>query len=230
VPQVFRLSGWWRRAWALLIDAVIVLVTARVLWSLVDRPIWRWVDNRRFVDAYESRRSVGPVDWTTADTYALLAALTAIGIVLGVAALYSGFFMRRWNGATPGRRVTGIRVMRADGGPITVRWAICRDVLARDVLAVVITLVSLGLGTVLMFLWPLWDPEHRGFDDLLARSRVVLDEPPGWAAAPPVSGAEPPAAVPPAAVPTLTAPAVALPAVPTRQVPGADLDDVGPLL
>jgi uncharacterized RDD family membrane protein YckC len=180
MAQVFRLAGWWRRAGAYVIDGVIVLLAARIIWSLFNGRVERWIDDERFKQSYEWRRSVGPAGWTRTDSYLAIAVVGGFALLLIVAALYSGFFMRRWNGATPGRKVTGIRVMRADGGRLTAPWCAARDVLARTGLAIVVGVITFGIGPLVMFLWPLIDREHRGVDDFIARSRVVIDEPPGW--------------------------------------------------
>ena len=191
MPQVFRLSGWWRRAAAFAVDGVLVLLAWRVIWSLFNGRIDRWVDNQRRADAYEWRPSVGLHRWTTTDIYSGVAVAAACAMLLVVAAIYAGWFVPRWKGGTPGRRLVGIRVMRAEGQRITVRWAIWRDVFARSALFSVLTVCSFGLGGVLMALWPAWEREARGFEDYLSKSRVVLDGPANWGEAPPSAPAEP---------------------------------------
>ncbi|TWT36905.1 RDD family protein [Posidoniimonas corsicana] len=42
---------------------------------------------------------------------------------------YGGFFEAVWNGQTPGKRMTGLRVLRTDGRPISAVQAVLRNVL-----------------------------------------------------------------------------------------------------
>lgn len=100
------------------------------------------------------------------------------------------WFETRWNGRTPGKRMVGLRVIRADGGPMTVETVLARN-LTREVelflpLAVVASPDVLfpdhtGLVRVLAALWillllffPLTNPHRVRIGDLLAGTRVVV--------------------------------------------------------
>jgi Mce-associated membrane protein len=75
--------------------------------------------------------------------------------------------VNRWvlpvvTGWTLGRALTGIVVVRADGGSVTPLPLLVRD------LAHLLDTAALGVG----WLWPLWDSRNRTFADLLVRTEV----------------------------------------------------------
>jgi len=95
--------------------------------------------------------------------------------VLGIIAAifnwgYYIFFEMLWNGQTPGKRWAGLRVIRADGTPITLSESLIRN-LARlvDFLP-----FAYGVGIVAMFL----DKQARRLGDLAAGTLVVHDRAP----------------------------------------------------
>jgi len=83
---------------------------------------------------------------------------------------YYIFFEMLWNGQTPGKRSAGLRVIRADGTPITLSESLIRN-LARlvDLLP-----AAYGVGIVTMFI----DKRSRRLGDLAAGTLVVYDRPP----------------------------------------------------
>lgn len=66
-------------------------------------------------------------------------------------------------GATPGKMMLGIRVVRADGGELTGGQSFVRY------LGYIPSSLVLGLG----YLWMLFDPEKRCWHDILAGTRVI---------------------------------------------------------
>ena len=129
------------------------------------------------------------LDWTaTAIFVALFLILRAFNITLLESALgswiyavfgllafifywgYYIFFEMLWNGQTPGKRWTGLRIIRADGTPITLSESLIRN-LARivDMLP-----AAYGVGIVTMFI----DKQSRRLGDLAAGTLVVHDRPP----------------------------------------------------
>lgn len=95
--------------------------------------------------------------------------------ILGlIAALFSWgyyvFFEMLWNGQSPGKRWVGLRVIRADGTPITLSESLIRN-LARlvDFLP-----IAYGIGIVTMFI----DKQSRRLGDLAASTLVVQDRAP----------------------------------------------------
>ena len=90
-----------------------------------------------------------------------------------VAFLYAPILMSRTNGQTFGRMALGIRVIRADGGPMTFWFAMLREVLVKTLLVGVVSSATFGLASVLDALWPLWDEENRALHDLVVNTRVI---------------------------------------------------------
>jgi uncharacterized RDD family membrane protein YckC len=83
---------------------------------------------------------------------------------------YYVFFEMLWNGQSPGKRWVGLRVIRADGTPITLSESLIRN-LARlvDFLP-----AAYGVGVVTMFI----DKQSRRLGDLAAGTLVVQDRAP----------------------------------------------------
>lgn len=99
--------------------------------------------------------------------YVLLAVQMMIpGIALSVALL-------RMDGQTPGKRSVGIRVVRADGKPLDAQTAFRRELGVKTILLGLVALLTLLIGWLLNYLWPLWDREHRAGHDALVGTRVV---------------------------------------------------------
>jgi uncharacterized RDD family membrane protein YckC len=70
----------------------------------------------------------------------------------------------------------GIRVVRANGQPVTFGWACLREVLAKWLLfGVIANSFTFGLIGLIDYLWPLWDEENRALHDFVVDSRTILD-------------------------------------------------------
>ena len=97
--------------------------------------------------------------------YALLGAASsqALGTLLGLA--YYGFFEGGPAGQTPGKRMAGIRVVRADGSGAELGWG---TALLRYV-GRILSSIPCGLG----FLWMLWDKDRMTWHDKLSQTIVV---------------------------------------------------------
>ncbi|GJM41981.1 MAG: transporter [Ardenticatenaceae bacterium] len=81
---------------------------------------------------------------------------------------YYIFFEMRWNGSSPGKQVVGIRVIRADGTPITLAESVIRNL----VRLVDFLPGAYGLGLVTMFI----DSKARRLGDLAANTLVVREQ------------------------------------------------------
>lgn len=107
--------------------------------------------------------------------------------------LYFVFFETRWNGRTPGKRLFHLRVVRSDGGPLTIETLLARNltreielflplivVVAPDALFAdhhgVVRLVASVWVLVLLF-FPLTNRQRLRIGDLLAGTRVVISPP-----------------------------------------------------
>lgn len=81
---------------------------------------------------------------------------------------YYIFFELRWNGSSPGKRQVGIRVIRADGTPITLAESLIRNLVRLiDFLP-----LAYGVGLVAMFI----DGKARRLGDLAANTLVVREQ------------------------------------------------------
>ena len=155
----YVLSGWWRRVGAHVIDAVIVCGIALVLLVAITAP---------FSIGFFVNDGVGIAAIIVGGLFALLCIFIA-------ALVYAPAMMARTNGRTFGRIVTGIRVVRASGEPMTFGVAFVREVLVKWLLfAAVLGSITLGLAGLLDYLWPLWDEENRALHDYVVNTRTVL--------------------------------------------------------
>jgi uncharacterized RDD family membrane protein YckC len=150
------LSGWWRRAIAQIVDGVIISAGA-VLLVLLLVALGVSVDTDGGVVAF------------------VLFALLAVLAFTVVALLYAPLMMARTNGRTIGRQLTGIRVIRADGGQMTFGFAMLREVAVKALLVGVISSLTFGIAWLLDILWPLWDEEHRALHDFVVNTRTIRD-------------------------------------------------------
>jgi uncharacterized RDD family membrane protein YckC len=153
------LSGWWRRVGAQLIDGLIVAIGAVILFVAITAPF-----------------SIGFFANDTVGVVAVIAgALLAVVCVAVVALLYAPAMMARTNGRTLGRGALGIRVIRADGRPVTFWFAVLREVVVKALLIGTLASFTFGLAWLLDILWPLWDEENRALHDFLVNTRVIVD-------------------------------------------------------
>ena len=94
----------------------------------------------------------------------VLGGLVGFLVLLG----YQWFFLVRNNGQTPGKMMMKIRVIKADGTPIS-----DIDVVMRVIGYTINWLPVIGwLG----WMWAFWDPNQQGWHDKLARTYVVQAE------------------------------------------------------
>lgn len=76
---------------------------------------------------------------------------------------YNWYFWTRNDGQTPGKAIVGIRVIKADGTPISDVDAIMRYI------GYHVSGFLFGLG----YLWALWDPNRQTWHDKIANTYVV---------------------------------------------------------
>jgi uncharacterized RDD family membrane protein YckC len=156
----YVLAGWGRRAAAHILDMVIVGIGAVILLVAITAPF-----------------SVGFFASSDAGFVSLVVgALIAIVCVAVVALLYAPALMARTNGKTLGRMVTGTRVVRASGEPITFGFAMLREVAVKALLFGIAGGITGGIANLLDYLWPLWDEENRALHDFVVNTRTVLDD------------------------------------------------------
>lgn len=68
-------------------------------------------------------------------------------------------------GQSFGKRFIGLRVVRLNGQPVNYQTALLR------LLGYLLSILFFGLGLI----WLLWDSEHRGWHDKLAKTIVIRD-------------------------------------------------------
>jgi uncharacterized RDD family membrane protein YckC len=148
----YQIAGIGSRFLASLLDTMIV-VLLQVVILIVLTLIVRSVDSSVFADQISA--------WVYA-IFGLVAAIFYWG--------YYIFFEMLWNGQSPGKRWVGLRVIRADGTPITLSESLIRN-LARlvDFLP-----AAYGIGIVTMFI----DKQSRRLGDFAAGTLVVQDRAP----------------------------------------------------
>jgi len=76
--------------------------------------------------------------------------------------VYSSFFLSVW-GATPGKRLLGIRIVRSDGGPLDWKLSLIRSLFS---------LVSADFA-MLGYLWGFFSKDRRTWHDRIAGTRAI---------------------------------------------------------
>lgn len=178
--QMYELASFSQRARALSIDSFILLIPTVLVLAVVMPGVFRASGGAKSITDAAAASGGSPSALLNGGTSGLSHSIVMLGIAAsvvywGILAVYTGVFMTRSGGQTPGRRAAGIRVMREDGAPITFGWAVYRTVLVREVAFSVVSLFTFGLATLAQYGWSLWDHERRSLHDMIARSRVVVD-------------------------------------------------------
>lgn len=204
---VYELSGWWRRVGASLLDGLIVSLAAIPIELAIDLGFGGDI---LLQDPEASFEIVSYLRWQAAG--AIVEALLFIPLVVVVMGLN--------NGQSLGKMAAKIRVIREDGQPVNVGFAMKRELLVKSILFGWFGILTLMIAPLLDSLWPLWDDENRALHDRMVRTRVVRTDiapapyggqlgaplgmpPPPIGYAPPPSG---PPATPPYQVPPYPAP------------------------
>ena len=79
------------------------------------------------------------------------------------------------NGQTLGKQVVGIRVVKADGSPVSVGFAVLRELVVKGLLFGGLGWFLFGIPGLLNYLWPLWDkPGQQALHDKIVSTYVTL--------------------------------------------------------
>jgi uncharacterized RDD family membrane protein YckC len=145
------LAEWWPRVGATLLDAIVI--TAMSLGCLI-------VAALALTPFGGDGDIAGPV-------WLLLTAIVAI-------TYHGGLNARKGanNGQTFGKQAAGIRVVRDDGRPIRLGFALAREIGLKWFVANILL-----IGWLIDSLWPLGDSENRALHDLIMRTHVVQTKP-----------------------------------------------------
>ncbi|PFG20531.1 RDD family protein [Serinibacter salmoneus] len=139
------LAGWWRRAFAVILDD---LLLAAVAWLAVGSAVGPTLHP--------------PIGWSGLEAWAP-DAVADLGNGWVVGSFLALLVLQAYTGATPGKRVTGVVIVDAETGrPV----GLLRTLL-RPFAHVLDALLFIG------YLRPLWDAQHRTFADSLLRTRSV---------------------------------------------------------
>ncbi len=146
-------AGFVSRAIAFIVDLIVVSVVALAAVALVQAA----------VNAFTLYGLLGHRLVQSATFQQIMVALNAL---IG-AAIAIGYPVGFWTllGQTPGKMLTGVRIARVDGQPLTVRRALLRYV------GYWLSAIPLGLG----FFWVLVDDHRQCWHDKLADTCVVYD-------------------------------------------------------
>jgi uncharacterized RDD family membrane protein YckC len=174
-PDGVPLASWWQRVGARLLDNLIT--------ALLSIPFAGYFYYRYFVEFRDIAQQAlrHPRRTPTINAFALPGQMytwlvLAAAISLTVSVIYEVVFHRR-NGATPGMRITGIRVReRNREGPMPMAVVARRVSVMYGIAALaLIPLVSIiaALLGLLNDLWPLWDAKKQAWHDKAAGTNVV---------------------------------------------------------
>lgn len=178
-PDGERLTGWWMRVAAYVIDGVFVAIVSGVV--SLPAQIQVQQDLQPVMDRLDRQIEQNPdeppdfgayfhdyLDVMQAHAFWLLAP----GLIIGV--LYWAGFLR-WKGATPGKMMLGLRVrLREQAGTLPwssivarmavqfgVFWAFYALAIATGSVALFVTMVPVGLLMLLDPLWATWDSKRQ---------------------------------------------------------------------
>lgn len=163
VPR-FVLATFWSRVAAFLIDGIVLGLATLAVTMPIAVGLGLTVEEALIFLGF------GPLPNSVAqpDPFYALLVVQVLGPPIAAAIM-----LTRWNGQTLGKQAMRIRVVCADGSPVNGVIAVRREVLARTLLLLVLTIASFGLAYVLNYLWPLWDSQSRTGHDAVAGTRVV---------------------------------------------------------
>lgn len=176
-PDGQRVSGWWRRLFARLVDGILLGLLTVVLLPFIAPD---------FTDSMERLLNLITESTTTAeledsDYTAAINDVTAQSVRIGLAStvlslLYEAVFLKV-AAATPGKLLLGLRVrLREQPGPLGWSTSGIRSLtwFGPGLLAAVPSVGFIGsVFQLLNGLWPLWDSNKQSLNDKVAKTNVV---------------------------------------------------------
>jgi uncharacterized RDD family membrane protein YckC len=147
------LARWGSRVAAHVIDALVLLIPAVILFVLVVA-------------------SVDDASW-----WAIVGALVLYVVLMGaVLLLYAPVLMMRrgaHNGQTLGKQMIGITVVRDTGEPMNFAWSALREVVVKGLAVGIASTIIPFVPWFLDNFWPLWDDQNRALHDMAVQTHVV---------------------------------------------------------
>ena len=155
--RAFRFGGFWIRFVASLLDGIILAVVAGIFSAFL-------------FPAFLSRGMVRNPNPTPDEAFAMflpmmgiMGAMVLLNMIVGCS--YETFFIARL-GATPGKMALGLKVVRPDGGPITVGRA------AGRYFAKIVSSMILMIGYIIAG----FDSQKRALHDMICDTRVIKSQ------------------------------------------------------
>ncbi len=142
-PTVFHYAGFWIRFVAAIIDGLVVGFSSAAVEAILLPTL---------------RPNLTPMGM--ASSAALIGVVYLVGMSIGAA--YEGLFVNKL-GATPGKMVLGLRVVRPDGGPVSLGRAVGRY------FAKLLSAMILLIG----YIMAAFDPQKRALHDMIVDTRVI---------------------------------------------------------
>jgi uncharacterized RDD family membrane protein YckC len=153
------LASWGSRVGAQLIDWLVLLIPAVVLFIVV------------------VAGAVGISGDEDASTGAAIGAIILyVVLISAVVLLYAPLLMMRkgeHNGQTLGKQMLGIRVVRNNGQTMGFGWAALREVVVKGLAVGIASSIIPLLPWLLDVLWPLWDDQNRALHDYAVQTHVI---------------------------------------------------------
>ena len=150
-PVSFRYAGFWLRVVALIIDGIIInLVSGIAQFALFG--------------SFASAGAFSP-EMSPELMFTRLAGQIGLAVALSTVmnACYEAFFVA-YMGATPGKLALGLKIVRPDGGPVSLGRAFGRY------FAKFLSAMILGIGYIMVA----FDSQKRGLHDMICDTRVIM--------------------------------------------------------
>ena len=155
-----QLASWGARLGAYLIDGLVLLIPAVILFSV-------FVAGAVGLSGDDDDVAIG----AAIGGFILFSLLFAVVLLL-----YAPLLMMRQgerNGQTWGKQVVGLRVVRDNGQPFTFGSAALREVVLKHLAVWIASSIIPLIPWFLNYFWPLWDDENRALHDMAASTHVV---------------------------------------------------------
>lgn len=162
VPEAVLYAGFWRRAGAFLVDAILWLFVWQILSNIVVMLVFpEMVKMAEAIKVAGGGMAYKP----TPEEMVLLLKFTGLVMLVGLvwAATYDVIFLRRFS-ATPGKLLFGLQVVRANGEPLGVA-----RIIARCLVKGLAGIPTLCIGYLIVA----FDDQKRGLHDFFCSTRVV---------------------------------------------------------
>ncbi|MFI9505629.1 RDD family protein [Nocardia sp. NPDC052566] len=159
-PPALPYAGWGTRVLARLIDAIIVVIPAGILYG---------IGAVILVQSLDCTREQDPAGYTTetctTDNFPVAAViLFVLAAIVSLAIRLYLLYREGVTGQTPGKKMFDIRLLReSDGRTVGFGMAIVRE------LCHIVDSLACYIG----WLWPLWDPKRQTFADKIMQTVVI---------------------------------------------------------